>query len=56
VQKREVTGLGQYAKKMTFAIGLKDNESVVKCICVMHIAPSRLFWRERGRRPWELRG
>ena len=29
---------------MTFAIGLKDNESVVKCTYVMHIAPSRLFW------------
>lgn len=29
---------------MTFAIGLKDNESVVKYIYIMHIAPSRLFW------------
>lgn len=30
-KKRGVTGLGQWAKKMTFANGLKDSDSVVKC-------------------------
>lgn len=34
---------------MTFAIGQKDNESVVKCIYVMHIAPGSWFSGGGGR-------
>lgn len=40
---------------MTFAIGLKDNEGVVKCIYVMHIAPSRLFKGREAGGHWEMR-
>jgi len=36
-RKGGVTGLGQRAKKTTFANGLKDNDSVVKCSCVHNL-------------------
>lgn len=37
------------AEKMTFAIGQKDNESDVKCIYVLHIAPGSWFSGGGGR-------
>lgn len=51
MQNRGVTGLGQRAKKITFANGLKDNESVVKRTQL----PAGYFGEEEGRRPQELR-